>query len=49
MLIITISRSSLKLGHVGLKPRSQGQILENIVYTIEHTVLSQSSWIMSEC
>ena len=28
MLMIIISRSSLKLGHVGLKTRSQGQIIE---------------------
>ena len=28
MLIIIMSRSSLKLGHVGSKPRSLGQILE---------------------
>ena len=28
MLIIIISRSSLKLGHVGSKTRSLGQILE---------------------
>ena len=28
MLMIIISRSGLKLGHVGSKTRSQGQILE---------------------
>ena len=28
MLMIIISRSSLKVGHVGSKPRSLGQILE---------------------
>ena len=43
MLIIIISRSSLKLGHVGSKTRSQGQILENFVYPLEGTVLIQSS------
>ena len=29
MLIIIMSRSGLKLGHVGSKTRSLGQILEN--------------------
>ena len=28
MLMVIISRSSLKLGHVGSKTRSQGQILD---------------------
>ena len=36
------NRISLKLGHVKLKTRLLGQILENIVYTLEGTVLNQS-------
>ena len=43
LLIIIISRSSLKLGHVGSKTRSLGQILEKLVYTLEGTVSIQSS------
>ena len=44
MLIIIISRSDSKLGGVGLKTRSLGQILERkIVYTLEGTVVIQSS------
>ena len=39
-----MSRSSLKLGQVGSKTRSLGQILEkNLLYTLGCTVLSQSS------
>ena len=39
-----MSRSSLKLGHVGSKARSLGQIFEKkLVYTLEGTVLIQSS------
>ena len=38
-----MSRSSLKVGHVGLEMRSLGQILENLVYTLEGTVLIQMS------
>ena len=34
-----MSRSDLKLGHVGSKTRSLGQILENLVYTLKGTVL----------
>ena len=40
--MIIISRSSSKLGHVRSKPRSLGQILENLVYTLKGTVLIQS-------
>ena len=44
ILMIIISRSSSKLGHVGSKIRSLGQILEkNLVYTLKGTVLIQSS------
>ena len=50
MLTIIISRScsktgsSLKVGHVESKTRSLGHILEkNLVYTLEGTVLIQSS------
>ena len=43
MLTPIKSRSSSKLGHVGSKTRSQGQIIENIVYTLEGTVLILSS------
>ena len=35
MLIFIKFRSSLKLGHVGSKARSLGQILGNLVYTLE--------------
>ena len=35
MFISLKSRSDLKLGHIGLKARSKGQILENNVYTQE--------------
>ena len=38
-----MSRSSLKLCHVGLEMRLLGQILENLVYTLEGTVLIQRS------
>ena len=38
MLIIIISRSSSKLGHVGSKTRSLGQILEkHCVHSKEHS------------
>ena len=38
MLIIIISRSSSKLGHVGSKTRSLGQILEEpCVHSKEHS------------
>ena len=38
MLIIIISRSNSKLGHVGSKTRSLGQILEKpYVYSREHS------------
>ena len=44
MSIIIISRSSSKLGHIGSKTRSLGQIIEkNLVYTLEGTVVIQSS------
>ena len=44
ILIIIISRSSSKLGHLGSKTRSPGQILKkNLVYTLEGTVSIQSS------
>ena len=44
MSIIIISRSSSKLGHVGSKTGSLGQILEKkLVYTLEGTVVIQSS------
>ena len=43
MLILIMSRSSSKLGHVGLKTRLLGQILEKLLYTLECTVLIQSS------
>ena len=39
MLILIISRSSSKLGHVRSKTRSLDQILEKLVYTLECTVL----------
>ena len=42
--MIIISMSSLKLGHVGSKTRSLGQILEKPVYSLKGTVLIQSSW-----
>ena len=43
MSIIIISRSSSKLGHVGSKPWSLGQILEKkLVYTLEGAVVTQS-------
>ena len=38
-----ISRSSLKLGHLGSKTRSLCQTKKNLVYTLENTVLIQSS------
>ena len=44
MLIIIISRSALKVGHVGSKTRSLGQILDKtFVYTLEGTVVIQTS------
>ena len=43
MLILIISRSSSKLGHVRSKTRSLDQILEKFVYTLECTVLFQMS------
>ena len=43
MIILIKSWSGLRLGHVGLKTRSRGQIIENRVYTLEGTVLIQSS------
>ena len=43
MLIIIMSRSGSKLGHVRSKSRSLDQILENFVFTLEGTVLIQSS------
>ena len=43
MLIPIKSRSSSKLGHVGSKTRSLSDILKNLVYTLEGTVLSQDS------
>ena len=42
MLIMIISRSSLKLGHVSSKTRLQGQIMKNLVYTLEGIVLIKS-------
>ena len=42
MLMNIISRSSLKLGHVGSKPRSLGQILEEpCVHSIGHSFDSE--------
>ena len=35
------SRADLKLDYIGLKSRSQGQILENNVYILEGSVLIQ--------
>ena len=45
MSIVIISSSSSKLGHVGSKPRSLGQILEKkkLLYTLEGTVVIQNS------
>ena len=44
LLIIIISTSILKLGHVGSKTRSLGQILEkNLVDPLERTILILSS------
>ena len=43
MSIIIISRSSSKHDHVGSKTRSLGQILEKTLYTLEGTVVIQSS------
>ena len=40
--MIIISRSNSKLGHVGSKTRSLGQILINIVHTQKGTVLIQT-------
>ena len=37
----------MKLGHVGSKTRSLGQILENLVYTLEGTVFN--SEVMKLC
>ena len=47
MLIIKISRSALKLGHVGLKSRSLGQILEKVcvhskMHSYDHEGMSES-------
>jgi len=44
MLFSMKSRPSLKLGHVGSKTRSLGQILEKLVFTPEVTILVVSSW-----
>ena len=38
MFIIIMSRSSLKLGHVGSKTRSLGQILEILVYNFDSKI-----------
>ena len=43
MLMIIISRSSSKVGHVGSKARSLGQILE------KHCVLSRGHSFNSKC
>ena len=32
------------MGHVGSKTRSLGQLLEKHLYTVDDTVLIQSSW-----
>ena len=46
MFISSKSRSHIKLGHIGSKARmSEGQILDNHVYTLEDTVLIKSSGI----
>ena len=43
MSIIFISRSGSKLGHVGSKTRSLGQILDKTLYTLKSTVVIQCS------
>ena len=43
MSIIFISRSGSKLGHVGSKTRSLGQILDKTLYTLKGTVVIQCS------
>ena len=43
MIILTISRSSSNMGDVESKTRSVGQIIENLVNTLEATVLVQAS------
>ena len=47
MVIIIISRSSSKMGHVGSKTRSLGQILKSLVYTLQGTVFRMSIIIIS--
>ena len=39
MLIIIMSRSGLKLGHVGLETRLLGQILENLGHSFDSKVM----------
>jgi len=42
MLVLAISRLSLKMGHVGLKTRSPCQIL--FVFTLEATIVTRLWW-----
>ena len=46
MFVFMISRSSSKLGHLGSKPRSAGQISRKPCYTLAVTFFKQSSWIL---
>ena len=46
MFVLTIFRSGSKLGHLGSKTRSPGQITENLVNTLVVTFFKQSSRIL---
>ena len=46
MFILTISRSSSKLGYLGQKLGHRIKSAENIVNTLAVTFLKQSSWIL---
>ena len=43
MFVLIKSQTSSKLCHVGLKPRSLGQILEKLVYAVEATFSTRTS------
>ena len=46
MFVLKISRSSLKLGHLGSKIDRWAKSKENLFNTIAVTILKQSSWIL---
>ena len=46
MFIIIISRSSLKLGYVGSKTRSQGQILDKTTSCNQLSYLASIGWLV---